>query len=262
MIFKPSREQLKKTISLVLIWILIAVAFGFLYYLLPGELINSRTGEPISKILEFIYFSFVTILTIGYGDISAVGFIRSLTAIEGLIGWVLFGLIVYKVVSVKEDVILREIHKLSNDQYLSRIRNFLFISNTNLVRFVKEVQSKKIAKDSVIYELSVISTTLKSNVEDTTRFLLMNEDSVTGELDDEEIFLLINAVNLCIANFVNALVILPKHPKDYVLYENIFRIVESGKKMYNYYNIHLKNQRIEDLKMLYTKLENFGRTYQ
>ncbi|MEK6832476.1 MAG: potassium channel family protein [Nanoarchaeota archaeon] len=262
MIFKPSREQLKKTISLVLVWVLIAVAFGFLYYFLPGELINSGTGNPVTSIFDFIYFSFVTILTIGYGDISAVGFIRSLTAVEGLIGWILFGLIVYKVVSVKEDVILREVHKLSNDQYLSRIRNFLFISNTNLVRFIKEVQSKKIAKDAVIYELSVISTTLKSNIEDTTRFLLMNKDSVAGELEEEETLILINGVNLCIANFVNALIMLPKHPRDYVLYENIFRIVESTKKMYNYYNIHMKNQRIEDLKMLYTKLEDFGRTYQ
>lgn len=263
MIFKPSREQLKKTTNLVLVWIFIAVAFGFLYYFLPGELINSRTGEPVTNIFDFIYFSFVTILTIGYGDISAIGFVRMLTAIEGLIGWILFGLIVYKVVSVKEDVILREIHKLSNDQYLSRIRNFLFISNTNLVRFFKEVQSKKIAKDSVIYELSVISTTLKSNIDDTARFLLMNKDSVTGEMEEEEILLLINGVNLCIANFVNALVIIPKHQRDYVLYENIIRIVESGKKMYNYYNIHLKSKkRIDDLKMLYTKLEDFGRRYQ
>jgi potassium channel LctB len=262
MIFKPSREQLKKTINLVLVWILIGVIFGFLYYFLPGDLINSRTGQPVTNIFDFIYFSFVTILTIGYGDITAIGFIRSLTAIEGLVGWVLFGLIVYRVVSVKEDVILKEIHKLSNDQYLSRIRNFLFISNTNLVRFVKEVQSRKIAKDSVIYELSIISTTLKSNIDDAVRFLLMNESSVNMGLEEEEIILLMNGVNLCIANFLNALMVIPKHPKDYVLYDNISKIVESSKKMYNYYNVHSKNNKIEDLKMLYAKLEDFGRVYQ
>jgi hypothetical protein len=262
MIFRPSREQFRKTISLVGVWILIAIVFAFLYYILPGKLINSSTGQPITNLLDFIYFSFTTILTTGYGDIVAQGFIRVLTAIEGLIGWILFGLIVYRVVSVKEDAILREIHKLSNDQYLSRIRNFLFISNTNLVRFVKEVQSRKIAKDSVIYELSVISTTLKSNIDDTTRFLLMNESSINIGLDEEETLLLMNAVNLCMTNFLNALILIPKHPKDYVLYDNIFKIVESGKKMYNYYNVHSKNKRIEDLKVLYTKLEGFGKEYQ
>jgi hypothetical protein len=146
---------------------------------------------------------------------------------------------------------------------LSRIRNFLFISNTNLVRFTKEAQTRKIAKDSVIYELGVISTTLKSNVEDTTKFLLMNEGSVTGELEDEEILLLISAVNLCIANFINALRIIPKNTKDHTVSENIFSIVESGKKMYNYYNVHMKTKvRIENLKTLYTKLEELGVTYQ
>jgi hypothetical protein len=263
MIFKKlSGEQLRKTAHLVGVWVIIAVVFGFLYYILPGQLINSRTGSTITSILDFIYFSFITILTTGYGDITAVGFIRVLTAIEGLIGWILFGLIVYKVVSVKEDVILKEIHKLSNDQYLSRIRNFLFISNTNLVRFMKEVQSKKMAKDSIVYELSVISTTLKSNIQDTTRFLLMNESSVNGEVDEEEIILLINSVNLCLANFINAILMLPKHKRDYVIYENMFRIVESVKKMYNYYNINMKNQRVDELKVLYSKLEELGRMYQ
>jgi hypothetical protein len=263
MSFKPSREQLKKTVNLILVWVLIAVAFGFLYYILPGRLINSGTGEPVTNILEYIYFSFITILTTGYGDITATGFIRVLTAIEGLVGWILFGLIVYRVVSVKEDVILREIHKLSNDQYLSRIRNFLFISNTNLVRFIKEVQSRKRAKDSMVYELSVISTTLKSNIEDTSRFLLMNKDSVTGELDEEEILLLVNGVNLCIANFINALILLPKNTKDHIIYENVSRIVESGEKLYNYYNVQMKSKRrIEDLKTLYTKLEGFGVMFQ
>jgi potassium channel LctB len=124
---KSAKEQFKRTFKLISIWVLVAVIFGFLYYSLPGELVNGRTGEPITNIFDFIYFSFVTILTIGYGDIAPHGFIRLLTAIEGLIGWLLFGIIVYKVVSVKEDIILKEIHNLSNEQYLSRVRNFLFI---------------------------------------------------------------------------------------------------------------------------------------
>jgi potassium channel LctB len=258
---KTAKEQFKRTFKLISIWILVALAFAFLYYFLPGSLISSRTGESVKNILDFIYFSFTTILTTGYGDIVAVGFIRVLTAIEGLIGWILFGLIVYKVVSVKEDMILKEIHKLSNDQYLSRIKNFLFISNTNLVRFVKDVQLRKIAKDSVIYELSVISTTLKSNVDDATRFLLTNKDSINGELDDDEVLLLINGINLCMANLINSLMVIPKYPKDYVLYDNVSKIIESGKKIYGYYNLSLKNKRMDDLDMLYTKLEEFEKAY-
>jgi hypothetical protein len=252
---KSTKEQFKRTFNLVMIWILIGVAFGFLYHFLPGELINTRTGEPIHNLLDAIYFSFVTILTTGYGDITANGFIRVLTAVEGLLGWILFGIIVYRVVSVKEDLILKEIHNLSNDQYLSRIRNFLFISNTNLTRFIKEIHSKKRPKDSAIYELSVISTTLRSNIEDATRFLAMNKGSVSMELEKEEILLLVNAVNLCIANFITSILILPKHEKDQILADNIIKIIESAKNIYNTCSSDIKDKKIDDLKALYTKLE-------
>jgi hypothetical protein len=254
---KLVKEQIKKAFNLIMIWVAIAVVFGFLYYFLPGELINGRTGESINNILEAIYFSFVTILTIGYGDITAQGFIRILTAIEGLIGWVLFGLIVYKVVSVKEDIILKEIHNLSNEQYLSRVRNSLFISNTNLMRFIKSVQSRKISKDAVIYELEIISTTLRLNIEDATRFLCRSKNSVASEIDEENLLLLINNINMCILNFIDALQVLPKNHKNSVIYNNIKKIIESGESVYNSCNISLKGKKFDELKIAYTKLKEF-----
>lgn len=252
---KSAKEQFKRTFNLISIWVLVAVAFAFLYYFLPGELISGRTGQPITDLLDYIYFSFVTILTVGYGDIVAQGFIRVLTAVEGLIGWILFGLIVYKVVSVKEDIILKEIHKLSNDQYLSRIRNFLFISNTNLTRFVKDVRSKKIQNHGVTYELEVISTTLRSNIEDAVKFLLTNQGSINGELEEEEINILISGIDLCIDNLVKAL---DTHPKtfqeDRVIVGNVSKIVESVRKIHTSCEMTSKTKGRE-LKSLCDKLE-------
>jgi hypothetical protein len=252
---KSAKEQFKRTFNLISIWILVAVLFGFLYYLLPGELIDGRTGVVIHNLLDSIYFSFVTILTIGYGDLYAHGFIRVLTAIEGLIGWILFGLIVYKVVSVKEDIILKEIHKLSNDQYLSRIRNSLFISHTNLVRFVKEVRSKKIHNSAMVYELGVISTTLRSNIEDAVKFLLTNQGSINGELEEEEINILVSGIDICINNLVMSLDVYPKKFKeDSVIIGNVNKIVESVRKIHTSCERTSKEDR-KELKDLCSKLE-------
>lgn len=261
MALKTSREQIKRTANLILIWVLIGVAFGFFYYLLPGELISSRTGEPVTGILDSIYFSFVTILTIGYGDIYAQGGIRILTAVEGLVGWVLFGIIVYKVVSVKQDMILKEIHDMSNEQYISRIRNFLFISNTNIARFIKEVEMRKISKDSAVYELGIISTTLKSNIDDAARLLHMSRDSVNKEIEESDVLLLVDGVNLCMANFLKALFILPKRERDPVIYENILKIVESAKNIFSYCNAFVSGKKIEEMKSLYNRLEVFAKGY-
>jgi len=183
-----------------------------------------------------------------------------LTAIEGLLGWVLFGLIVYRVVTVKEDLILKEIHNLSNEQYLSRIKNFLFISNTNLVRFVKEVQSKKYRKESAIYELGVISTTLRSNIEDATRFLCRKNNGVERGLEEEDLLLLAKSIKICIANFVNALNVLPKNSSnDPVLHDNMIKIIEMGNNIYSSCNIGPTSNKLEDLKLAYTNLEKVNK---
>lgn len=257
---KIGKEQFKRALNLILIWVLVAVVFGIFYYLLPGEL-TSQNGQPITNLFDAIYFSFVTMLTIGYGDIVPHGLIRVLTAIEGLIGWVLFGVIVYKIVSVKEDVILKEIHNLSNEQYLSRIKNFLFISNTNLVRFIKEVQSKKFRKDAAIYELGIISTTLRSNIEDASRFLCRKKkNGVESDLEEEDLLILVKSIKICIANFVNALKVLPKDSlDDPVIRDNKLKIIEFGDNIYTVCNISPNSSRLDDLKLAYTKLEDLDK---
>lgn len=262
MVVKSVKQQFRRTSNLLIIWILIAILFGFLYHFLPGKLIDSRTGE-VTSIWDAIYFSFVTMLTIGYGDITAIGLIRILTAIEGLIGWVLFGLIVYRVVSVRQDIILKEIHNLSNEQYLSRVRNSLFVSNTNIIRFIKDSHVKKIAKDAMAYELSVISTTLRSNIEDARRFLCRNKNIVVGDIQEEEIFLIVKIINLCIANFITSLKILPPHSfdKEPTIQDNLIKIVGAGKDVYSYYHTRSESKRIDELKILYSQLEEYSKKY-
>jgi potassium channel LctB len=248
--------QGKRIAKLVLIWILIGLLFSILYYLLPGELISAKSGEKITNLLDSIYFSFITILTIGYGDIYPTGFIRILTIIEGIVGWMLFGIIVYKIVSVKEDKILNEIHNLSNEQYLSRTRNYLFISNTNLVRFIKNCQSKKISINSRVYELEIISTTLSSNIDDAKRFLCRTKE-IEKETNNEEITLLIKSINLGTSNFLESLNFLSKKSlqEKSPLKENIYKIIESEKKIIKYYN--LEDKEIKDLREFINKLEKY-----
>ena len=253
------RDTFSRISNLLLIWVGIAIGFGVIFFLIQGSLINSRTGEVVTNLGEAVYFSFISISTIGYGDIYPLGFARFLTAFEGLLGWILFGIIVYRVVSVKQDFILKEIHNLSNDQYLNRIRNSLFISNTNIVRFIKDVNSKKISKSSSGYELSIISTTLSSNIDDAKRFLCKSKSAIFGETREEEVFLLVKIINLCIANMINSINALPKDAfeKNPLLYDNVLKIVESGKGIYNYVNIRVESKRIDELKRLYTQLEDF-----
>ncbi|MEH6472392.1 MAG: ion channel [Halopseudomonas sp.] len=64
-----------RNVVLVIIGYLeITVLFGFLYFEPQAELLNAQVGESpntfISGFLQSVYFSFVTITTLGYGDLS------------------------------------------------------------------------------------------------------------------------------------------------------------------------------------------------
>ncbi len=248
------KEQTKRTSQLIFIWVLIGIAFGLLYHFLPGSLINESTGEEVNNLLSEIYFSFITILTIGYGDIAPMGLIRILTIIEGLIGWVLFGIIVYQVVSVKQEIILQELHNLSNEQYSSRIKNFLFISNTNLTRFIKEINSKKRTKEENEYELSIISTTLSANIEDASKFLFMNKELIKKEMNQEKLSFLTNAINICSINFIEALKLILNGKTNSIILENINKIISNSEKIYENFK-ELKNKDLEQLKRITKELK-------
>jgi hypothetical protein len=73
---------------------LLTVVFSGLFYVLglPKPLVLDNT-RPVTDFLEIIYFNFITILTVGYGDFHPVGIGRLLAVLEALVGTGLFGLI-------------------------------------------------------------------------------------------------------------------------------------------------------------------------
>jgi hypothetical protein len=55
-----------------------------------GRLVHTSTPTDVAW-LDYVYFSFVTFTTVGYGDFVPVGPIRFIAATEALNGWVLLG---------------------------------------------------------------------------------------------------------------------------------------------------------------------------
>ncbi|ADC49545.1 Ion transport 2 domain protein [Alkalihalophilus pseudofirmus OF4] len=84
------------TLFYKLFFVLVGITFGFafLYYFLsfhePVLLINDPTGEIAEQtFLDFLYFSGVTMLSIGYGDLVPVGSARFFSIIQASLGLLL-----------------------------------------------------------------------------------------------------------------------------------------------------------------------------
>nr|WP_158736476.1 ion channel [Alteribacillus sp. YIM 98480] len=79
-----------------LFFVLLSITFGFavLYYVISLETVvlkvNDPTGEPADhSFLNLVYYSGVTILSVGYGDLVPVGSARFFSLIEAAIGLLL-----------------------------------------------------------------------------------------------------------------------------------------------------------------------------
>src|ERR1019366_942928 len=103
--------------ELFLFWLAMILACGTLYWLatlLDGHGLIEN-GAPIDTglkgLLTALYFSFVTATSVGYGDVLPRGVARLLAVIEAVSGLLIFGAVVAKFVSRRQDELVREIHR-------------------------------------------------------------------------------------------------------------------------------------------------------
>lgn len=92
---RERRFSIEVFYTLLLIYTIVIIGFGLIYFILSfqgGVLIAPEDQIPttvIGRLFEAIYFSGVTILTIGYGDLSPIGIGRLIALAEALIGYIL-----------------------------------------------------------------------------------------------------------------------------------------------------------------------------
>ena len=119
--------------QLVGFWLAIIVVFGFIYWvagigmgwgLQAG---NTAIRPDVNGLGTAIYFSFVTALSIGYGDIIPVGPLRILAVTEGIAGLLIFGCVISKLVSRRQEELVEEIHRTTFEDRLDRVRTNLHL---------------------------------------------------------------------------------------------------------------------------------------
>lgn len=92
---KENKTQFSHPMLLSLFFTLFVIFIGFslLYYLLyyTGHvvLVNTLSDDPVTNYLDYLYFSGVTLLSIGYGDYVPVGVARSFSLLQSSLGLLL-----------------------------------------------------------------------------------------------------------------------------------------------------------------------------
>ena len=112
---------------------------------------------------DALYFSLVTVSSLGYGDIRPVGWTRLLVGAEVIIGLSFFGLLVAKISSVKQDYILRRMYY--SDVIDGRLKEFADELDEKLKLY--RITSNMLLSGEIDPELTY---TFKADVKETTLF--------------------------------------------------------------------------------------------
>ena len=138
-----------------------ALAFGVVYWL-AGLVHHSgllETGRFIDGsehgFLSAMYFSFVTVTSVGYGDVVPRGVARVAAITEAVTGLLIFGAVVAKFVSRRQDEVVREIHRVTFDERIDRIQ-------TNLHMLLSELQSIAMMYDDGMGRVERLNARLES----------------------------------------------------------------------------------------------------
>jgi hypothetical protein len=124
--------------SLFRLWIEIVAVFAVVYWLLdrftPPALLSGGglLAADAGGFLSALYFSAVTATSVGYGDIVPTGPARALAIVESAAGLILFGCVVSKFVSRRQEQLIGEIHRIAFEDRLGRVRTNLLLVRTEL----------------------------------------------------------------------------------------------------------------------------------
>jgi Ion channel len=127
------------TAGVFTIWLALILVCAMVYWLSgfaghPGLTEGGRIVEGDQQGLwTAIYFSFVTATSVGYGDVVPLGAARILAVAEAAGGLMIFGLLIAKFVSHRQDILVRQIHGVTFEERLDRLQTNLHLVVSELL---------------------------------------------------------------------------------------------------------------------------------
>ncbi len=149
--------------GLFLIWIEIVGVCGVIYWglaWLPAHALQSNAGAvrpDAPGLLSAVYFSAVTATSVGYGDIVPLGAARLLAIGESVAGLVIFGCLISKFVSRRQEELIGEIHRIAFEERLGRVRTNLHLVRTEVQATVRLCEGQEMAPPAAVARIESIA---------------------------------------------------------------------------------------------------------
>ncbi len=145
--------------ELIGIWFAMVLGCGLVYWLagLSSGTALRAGGDAVpltwSGLLTAVYFSLATATTLGFGDVLPEGALRALAVAEAAAGLLLFGLLISKIVSRRQEQLTEEIHRIAFEDRLGRVRTNLHLVLTDLEAISRSCAEQGWPRDRLLARL-------------------------------------------------------------------------------------------------------------
>lgn len=193
--------------QIFLFWVGYMFIFGIFYYLLSfadgqGVLYHGAPlGNGMSGFVTAEYFSFITAASAsqGYGDVFPHGASRALAVIEAVSGLVIFGAIISKLLSQKQETLLQEVYDISFDEKINRIRSAFYLFRTDVNKIVDKIENNAISQRR-IDDLWLTFSTLENTMYMVTKMLQpRTANHYVKQIDDLGLELVLSSLSMSLA---------------------------------------------------------------
>lgn len=174
-----------------------------------SSLVYSSTGSQITTLLDYLYFSFITATSTGFGDIVPLGFSKVLAIIEVVVGLTIFAFVTSKLVSIRQEAILREVYEISLNEKVNRIRSSLYLYRLDTEKIIIKVIDGKIRKRE-IEELWSNFSFFETRINEILELFGKRAKRYVKDIGQINIELLCNSVNLSFDKTVELVKLLEK----------------------------------------------------
>ena len=190
--------------QIFLFWIGYMFIFGAIYFFLSFSETQGilYKGEMLSHDIDgFItaqYFSFITAASAsqGYGDVFPHGTSRFFAVIEAVSGLIIFGVIISKLLSEKQEILLQEVYDLSFEEKINRIRSALYLFRSDVSKLIEKIENNALSQRR-ISDLWITFTTLENSMHEIIKLIRPQKNHhYVKQVDDLDIELILGSIIL------------------------------------------------------------------
>jgi hypothetical protein len=176
----------RTTADLVWLWLGTIAGCALLYWALARAGIGAldQASGPIETgprgMLSALYFSFGVATSAALGDIVPHGALRVLASVEAVAGVILFGALVSKLLSRRQDQVMGEIHRIAFEDRLERVQSDLHLALIELQSIAQLCRTPGVPEETIRVRVDSASGICLAELR-TTHGLLYRPQDAPGE---------------------------------------------------------------------------------